>query len=276
MERVSKKAIATSRPFKFRIGRYETDYTIHLDLVAHHSPLLAAGASGDFICLAVDEIVFNSFWQFVYTGDYDTPEPLPSTRRTSGRGEQKSDDADKPAEKEPKAEAEAVEAVKEETDEAEVSAVEQGKRGSVQKSLLWDHFRRSWECPREVIDIDKSLKDQTNRLVHHAKVFTLADDYEFKRLAEISRGKLYDDLIDLERKGGDFENVVELVRYTFEEPVPDQLTNMVIDFSACVVERLWKFEEFQELLEKHGILSKALVGKLLDRLAESPSRLCYD
>ncbi|KAF5973806.1 hypothetical protein FBULB1_8091 [Fusarium bulbicola] len=54
----------------------------------------------------VDEIVFNSFWQFVYTGDYDTPEPLPTTQKDFGQGDQKSHTGDKPIEKEPKTELE--------------------------------------------------------------------------------------------------------------------------------------------------------------------------
>ncbi|EXL90100.1 hypothetical protein NOF04DRAFT_3417 [Fusarium oxysporum II5] len=343
MERVSKKAVATSKPFRFLIGPHQTEYTIHSALVAHQSPALAAMVNGKSQesreCSVkwddVDEIVFNSFWQFVYTGDYDTPEPLRPTQRTSGRGDHKSGTADEPPEPEPEpepepaarpavgeaellaaipvfaesvfsdlpqvsaaeseAQAQAQAQAEEEstygTESTEMSptfytyfwrspagsrpssALEQENQGSVQKSFLWGSFLRSWESPHEVIDIDKSLKDQTNRFVHHAKVFTLADRYGVKRLAEISRGKLYHDLIDLERKGMDSKNVVELVRYAFEELVPDQLRDLVVDFSACVVERIWGDKKFQKLLEKHGILSKALIKQLLLRLAEPPSRL---
>lgn len=74
--------------------------------------------------------------------------------------------------------------------------------------------------------------------MHHAKVFTLADRYGVKRLAEVSQKKLYDEFRDLRTNGGDFINVVELVRYTFEDLVPDQLRDMVVEFSTCVVERL--------------------------------------
>ncbi|KAF4494405.1 btb poz fold [Fusarium agapanthi] len=304
MERVSKKAIpsvATSKPFRFLIGPLQTEYTIHSALVAHQSPTLAAMVNGEFResreCSVkwddVEEIVFNSFWQFVYTGDYDTPEPLPPTRKTSGWGDQKLDTADKSTKNEPTEEAEEPEPEPEaieafmiaeaeaaaEAEEAELVAVEaeiEAAKAESRSGLLWDEFSRSWGTPREAVDIDISLKDQANYLVHHAKVFTLADRYGVKRLAEISRGKLYDALTDLHRKGMDYNNMEELVRYTSEELVPDQLRYMVVDFSACVVENLWKIKKFHELLEKDSILSKALIGGLLHRLAERPSRLRYN
>lgn len=302
--------VATSQPFRFLIGPFQTEYTIHSALVAHHSPAIAAMVNGKFRESQessvkwddVDEIVFNSFWQFVYTGDYDAPEPLSTTQKDSGQGDQKSDTAGDPMEKEPTAEVEieaeteaeaaaaaaaaAADAAWEALIEAEVqeaaelsiadAETDQAKKGSDQKSILWDEFLCFWGTPPEAVDIDISLKDQANHLVHHAKVFTLADRYGVKRLTEISCGKLYDGLTDLYRKRGDYNNMEELVRYTSEELVPDQLKNMVIDFSACVVENLWEIKRFHELLEKNSILSKALIGGLLRRLAERPSRLCYN
>ncbi|PNP61173.1 hypothetical protein FNYG_14090 [Fusarium nygamai] len=197
MERVSKKAVATSKPFRFLIGPLQTEYTIHSALVAHHSPALAAMVNGKFRESQegsvkwddVDEIVFNSFWQFVYTGDYDTPEPLPTTQKDSGQGDQKSDTADKPMEKEPTAEEEVEVEVEVEVEaeaeaaaaaawealiEAEVPAAaelsiadaetDQEKKGSDQKSILWDEFLCFWGTPPEAVDIDISLKDQANHL----------------------------------------------------------------------------------------------------------------
>ncbi|KAF5539775.1 btb poz fold [Fusarium napiforme] len=291
MQLISIASVATSKPFKFLIGPLQTEYTIHSALVAHHSPALDAMVNGKFQESRessvkwddVDEVVFNSFWQFVYTGDYDTPEPLPTTQKDSGQGDQKSDTVDEPIEEEfiPEAEEEAIQAFL----EAEAAAAElpiadeetdQGKRGNDQKSVLWEEFRCCWGTPREAIDIDISLKDQANHLVHHAKVFTLADRYGVNRLTDISRGKLYDGLTDLYKKGGNYDNMEELVRYTSEELVPDQLKNMVVAFSACVAENLWKIERFHELLEHDSVLSKTLIGGLLRRLAERPSRLRYN
>ncbi|EXM16532.1 hypothetical protein FOTG_15179 [Fusarium oxysporum f. sp. vasinfectum 25433] len=261
-------------------------------LVAHQSPALAAMVneksqeSREYSVKwdDVDEMVFNSFWQFVYTGDYDTPEPLRPTRKTSGREDHKSGTAHEPAEVEAEAEAGPaaipevgieellsafpdwpnVSATETESEsESEPEAQAQAQAQAVQKSLLWDSFLRRRESPHEVIDIiDKPQKGQANPFVHHARVFTLANRYGVKRLAEVSHGKLHHDLVDLERQDMDSKNVVELVRYAFEELVPDQLRDLVVHFSACVVERIWGDKIFQELLEKHGILSEALIRRL--------------
>ena len=63
------------------MGPQAQEFTIHSTLVAHQSPALSAlidrgfKESNDF-CVEWDDIketVFLSFWQFTYTGDYDTP-----------------------------------------------------------------------------------------------------------------------------------------------------------------------------------------------------------
>ncbi|CCT76235.1 uncharacterized protein FFUJ_14131 [Fusarium fujikuroi IMI 58289] len=173
MERIAKKAInkvATSKPFRLLVGPLQTEYTIHSALVAHQSPALAAMVNGKFQesqerCVKwddVDEIVFNSFWQFVYTGDYDTPEPLPPAQRTSGMEDHKSDTSDKPAEAEAVTDPEEPEPEEQEPQDPEVefgsgseyteiswpyiswvpralspiSAIRQEKKTSVRKSLI--------------------------------------------------------------------------------------------------------------------------------------------
>ncbi|KAH7207871.1 uncharacterized protein BKA55DRAFT_529836 [Fusarium redolens] len=249
-------SVATSKPFKFLVGADKTEYTIHSALVAHQSTVLSALVNGSFResseCSVtwddVDEVVFNSFWQFVYTGDYDTPEPLPPTEEAPKPLGFASVDAPPPS---------------------AIKIKKKKKRGSSRRISLWLDFVSSWDYPPEPFDVDVALKDHANPLMHHAKVYTLADRYAITRLTGLSRLNLHQELIDLAGKGEDYNNVVELVRYTFEELVPDQLRDLVVHFSACVVEHLWKIEEFQELLGEYGILSKALVGTMLLRLDEN-------
>ncbi|RGP81429.1 btb poz fold [Fusarium longipes] len=302
MERISKKAVATSKPFKFLIGTDKTEYTIHSALVAQLSPVLSALVNGSFRESSessvtwddIDEITFNSFWQFVYTGIYDTPEPLPPTEEAPSNEVLKADIPEDPEPEisesqdpateprtEPEAEPEAEPAEQgPETylcfvpvDATPSSAMKKEKRGGARRTSLWLDFLYSWDDPPEPFDVDVTLKDHANALVHHAKVYTLADRYAITRLTDLSRLNLYQELKDLARNGHGYNNVVELVRYTFEELVPDELRNMVVHFSACVVEHLWKINEFQELVGKYGILSKALVGTMLLRLDENEACL---
>ncbi|KAH7199100.1 uncharacterized protein B0J16DRAFT_393237, partial [Fusarium flagelliforme] len=96
--------------------------------------------------------------------------------------------------------------------------------------------------------------------------YTLADRYAVTRLIEISRTKLHQSLTDLPISKEANSDAVELVRYAFEELVPDRLRDLVVHYIACVVEHLWKIKEFQELVGNHGSLSKALIGTMLLRL----------
>ncbi|KAF9779400.1 hypothetical protein IL306_001772 [Fusarium sp. DS 682] len=285
MEHVSKKAVATSKPFKFLIGPNQTEYTIHSALVAHQSAVLSALVNGSFResseCSVkwddVDEIVFSSFWQFVYTGDYDTPVPLPPTEGTPSEEEPKSDIPDEPApgtpEAVPVAEPEAVPEAEVEAEALPSPAIKKKKKKGgapgIPRISLWFDFLTAWGHYPETFDVDVALKDHANPLVHHAKVYTLADRYAITRLTGLSRTKLHQGLIQLAGQGKAYNEVVELVRYTFEELVPDQLRDLVVHYSACVVEHLWKIEEFQELVGKYGVLSKALVGTMLLRFDES-------
>ncbi|KAM0307990.1 hypothetical protein ACHAPM_000725 [Fusarium culmorum] len=315
MDRVSKKSIATSKPFKFLIGPDQTEYTIHSALVAHQSSVLSAMVNGSFresseYCVKwgdIDEIVFNNFWQFVYTGDYDNPEPLMPKEVTLEEEEPKPNDCqqppavpilDEPAEDEPidlaelevaameaaAMEAAAMEQAIADAEElpAEPESVEEAapddipspsakkemktKTAVVRKTSLWIDFLFSWDCPSEPLDFDDTLRDFANPLVHHAKVYTLADRYAVGRLMEISRKKLHRSLTDHPVSKEANGDVVELVRYAFEELVPDRLRDLVVHYIACVVEHLWKVEEFQELVGTHGSLSKALVGTMLLRI----------
>ncbi|KAH7169744.1 uncharacterized protein B0J16DRAFT_419312 [Fusarium flagelliforme] len=295
MERVSKKAIATSKPFTFLIGADQTEYTIHSALVAHQSPVLSAMVNGLFRESLeysvkwddIEEIVFNSFWQFVYTGDYDNPEPFPPTAVTLKEEEPKPDDSDQPPAVptlDESAEDAPIEEVLAEADEpaAEPDAVPEAppddisfppaakekktETAAARKISLWIDFLFSWDYPRQPFDFDVTLRDCANPLVHHAKVYTLADRYAVTRLIEISCTKLHQSLTVLPISKEANNDVVELVRYAFEELVPDRLRDIVVHYITCVVEHMWKIEEFQELVGNHGSLSKALIGTMLLRL----------
>ncbi|KAF4944152.1 hypothetical protein FSARC_14746 [Fusarium sarcochroum] len=279
MERVCKKAIATSKPFTFLIGPDQIEYTIHSALVAHHSSVLSAMVNGLFRESSeysvkwddIDEIVFNSFWQFVYTGGYDNPEPLPPTVVTLEKEEPKPDDFEQTHAvsvlDEPAAEPDSIpEAPPDDISSPPAAEETKTETAAARKTSLWIDFLFSWDHPSEPVEFDVRLRDCANPLVHHAKVYTLADRYAVTRLMEISHTKLHQSLTVLPISKEASSDVVELVRYAFEELVPDRLRDLVVHYIACVVEHLWNIEEFKELVEKHGSLSRALIGTMLLRL----------
>jgi hypothetical protein len=296
--------IGTSKPFRFLIGADQTEYTIHSALVAHQSPVLSALVHGSFRESSehsvkwedVDEVVFNSFWQFTYTGDYDTPAPLPPTKPALSEEAPKLDNSVEPTAAhsfdESAEEATEEAPIEEESAEAFEPAVDQdayaisespyhstfttpapkakknkGKQSSeTLKPQLWIDFLFNWDYRKEPVNFDVTVRDLANPLVHHAKVYTLADRYAVTRLMKASRIKLHRSLTGLPISEEANHDVVELVCYAFEELVPDELRDLVVHYVACFVENLWKIEAFQKLVEKHGNLSKALIGSMLLRM----------
>ncbi|KAF4963042.1 hypothetical protein FSARC_8915 [Fusarium sarcochroum] len=287
MNRVSKKTIATSKPFTFIVGPDQTEYTIHSKLVQHQSPALAALVNGGFkesseFCVKwddVDEMTFNSFWQFVYTDDYDTPVSIPASSEVGSeeKRDMPDDDADagkKTPEEDPSIPSlvetlkQVLKTLDEPSEKPEGGKMEKkSEKNTAREILLWHVFFASWSFTWDDLEVNHALLERSNSLVHHARVFILADRYGVKRLMGISLSKLHDELateVVLSEK--DMERVVELIRFTFEKPVPEKLRELVIRYTVCVVEELWQHEEFQELVEDNGALSKALVGIMLLRL----------
>ena len=71
-----------SNTFKFVIGEEKEEFNLHKSLVSHHLKPLDRLMNGDLLeakqgCAFLDEDVgtFSRFSQFLYTADYETPEP---------------------------------------------------------------------------------------------------------------------------------------------------------------------------------------------------------
>ncbi|KAJ4251523.1 hypothetical protein NW762_011510 [Fusarium torreyae] len=262
MNRVSKKTIAASKPFMFIVGPDQTEYTIHSALVQHQSPALAALVNSGFKESTelsvkwddVDETTFSSFWQFVYADDYDTP--LSDTADPDSDPAEDTDISCDDADSDRK-----VWRMK------QMAEMRKWKWKGISKYELFSlEFERAWNFRKDDLKVDDALRERSNSLVHHARVFVLADRYGIERLMDLSLGKLHDELrvVDLTEKNT--KSVLELLRYAFYNPVSEALRKMVTCYAVCVVEQLWEEEEFQDLVEDNGALSKALVGTLLRRL----------
>ncbi|KAM0541904.1 hypothetical protein ACHAPJ_013050 [Fusarium lateritium] len=263
MNRVSKKTIAASKPFTFIVGPYQTEYTIHSALVQHQSPALAALVNGGFKESAelsvkwddVDETTFSSFWQFVYTDDYDTP--VSGTENSDNGTAEDTDISEYDADTGRKA-----------SREERLAEMREPKcLGLSKHQLLWHEFEMAWNFQDCDLSVDDALRELANPFVHHARVFVLADRYGIERLMALSLGKLSYELGDMDylTESG-IKIILELIRFAFYRPVPEELRKLVICYAGCVVEQLWEDKEFQGLVEDNGALSRALVGTMLRRL----------
>lgn len=195
--------VATSNLFRFLIGPDKQEFTIHSALVAHQSPVLKALVYGRFKeamdCSVewdeIDERTFVSFWQYVYTGEYDTPEPLPTitsnTVASSNHDHMKADEFDaQPVENTSSEEVEPVPAPAPEPEpeilpmepppmpEPEIMLMEAApameddrthpqkhkRKKRAKRGMLWDDFQESWRLDLSVcVTRVTSDREETNR-----------------------------------------------------------------------------------------------------------------
>ncbi|KND89567.1 hypothetical protein TOPH_05669 [Tolypocladium ophioglossoides CBS 100239] len=262
-------SIIGSNPFRFLVGLHKREFTIHSALVAHQSRALDALVNGGMreahdgcaIWEQVDEKTFTRFGQYMYTGDYDAADPVASsastTKDTSSNGTDGLQDRD--------------------IDEwfvppDEYSVVWKTKKPSYssRRRRLWNEFENAQDygparCPRPRKNTDPRASYR-EVFLSHARLYVFADCYGISQLAQLSFLKLRGTLVAFELFDERTGDVVELLRYCYMDPVPEKLRELVVHFVACHVEKLWKNEEFQGLVEAYGELSRALVGKLLARL----------
>ncbi|KND86468.1 hypothetical protein TOPH_08906 [Tolypocladium ophioglossoides CBS 100239] len=132
--------------------------------------------------------------------------------------------------------------------------------------MLWNDFQGSWR-----VDLSGHAKEKAQEepqahadiFVHHAKVYVLGDRYRITALMEVSFDKLHRALVDYTVSESRLNDIVALLRYCYTELSPDRLKRFVVHYAACKVKKLWKSVEFQQLLEEHGSMSRALVELLL-------------
>lgn len=263
-------SIATSKLFRFLVGPEKEEFTIHSALVAHQSPELDTLVYGKFKESAdgavdwddIDETTFISFWQYVYTGDYDTPEAVLVIPPN--------DDLKEPAFGEPPAPEPMYPPPPEPEPDIWGSFIQSKKKGKGQNPL-WRDFVISWQVDLFIGEgkAERNVKgpqDYGVIFVHHARVYVLGDRYGITRLMDVSLNKLHGALVEFAADDNELGHIVALLKFCFTELAPERLKQLVVHYSACHVEGLWKTEGFQDLVEDCGEFSKALIGSMLVRL----------
>lgn len=257
----------------------------------------------------VNEQTFVSFWQFVYSGDYETPEQLlppesgPTASHTKAdRFDAQSGVCSRPEQSEPE--------VLEPDQEGLIQPFEveswgfiassnkcckkckcckkkkphqwyedtvvkeeipyTGIKRRTNKEMLWDDFVRSWRMDLSVFTkkdtFDTGGGPGVDTLIHHGRVYVLADRYGIGRLMDVSLQKLHQALVKSKVPETNLNDIVAMVRFCYAELVPERLRRLVVHYISCNLETLWKIKEFQELVEDYGNLARALVGSMLLRL----------
>ncbi|UKZ68451.1 uncharacterized protein TrAtP1_009486 [Trichoderma atroviride] len=264
MASIPYKDITSSPPFNFVVGPDEKEHTIHSALVASQSAALNALIKGGMkesierrvVWKDVDEEAFIRFSQYVYTGDYDGATPskreavgIASTQMTSTYP---SNDSSK-------------------------KARGFGVAGHVtlnRKRLLWDKFQALYPLLSPAaapISEPSSHYDYTGVFLGHAQMYVFADYHGIEPLQVLALGKLRQILTSFTVRVESYNDITQLVRYTFEHTVDkkeqgDRLRSLVCLYAACRVEDLWKDAEFRDIASTSPDLSVQLITAMLDRL----------
>jgi len=108
----------------------------------------------------------------------------------------------------------------------------------------------------------------THIMLCHARLYVFVDCYGVVALMRLARYKLGQTLVRFTLHDERVEDVVKLIEYCFANPTPDDLRSLVSMYAACKVEQLHRSTNFRLLLAAHSELSAALVGALVERLAD--------
>lgn len=264
--------ILTSKPFQFFVGPDRTEFTLHSAVVASQSRALNALVNGSMKEAAerattwenVDEQTFIRFGQYVYTGDYEgeaplRPEPVLKEGETLKEEEApaKNDDWD------------SLFTSKKDKKKKAIFGAQLVERLTTKREEACYKFEneRLYNCG--VAGIHFSGKNRDCRVEYgqvflsHARLHMLAEYYGMEQLAQLTLHKLHRILCNFELHIERVQDVVDLLRFCFEEDERAKLRELVAMYAVCQFEKLWADVEFRRLLTEHTKLSMAVLGLMV-------------
>lgn len=258
--------------------------TIHTTLVAEQSSTLRALVSGDMIEAKsgtavwedVEEETFAQFAQFVYTGDYP-----PSCRLIETSSE------DSPIEQ-PKAEPlqdvsalsfadepeEPMELLYEVTKED--SNPNKTKKKTSRQPISRNRFQNlTYEVPSlsklteecKICTNQSSADDYTPVFLGHARLYVLAEKWGIEPLKSLVLHKLHATLLEYTPYEARYGDVVELIRYTYENTPCRKsmsgLRELVTKYVAHEIRQIAESEPCLSLVEDNGSFARDLLSTIL-------------
>lgn len=213
----------------------------------------------------MDEDTFICFWQYTHTGRYTAASPVVGLKSES-------ETTCEPPPPSPPSPAHAglfgpAAAKKDETPPKKLTkrAIQWNEFKNQRASANFGAFRStSFFGPR--VRSNYVHEDYTNNLLLHARIYVFAECYGITGLMDLSLNELHGTLVRFTLYKERINDVVALIRYCYENLVPEPLREVVALYTACKLEKLWLSEEFHALVEAYGELSKTLFGLIVNVL----------
>lgn len=212
----------------------------------------------------MDEDTFISFWQYTYTGRYTAASPV---IRQKSESEATSEPSPPPRPPPPAQPLFGTTAAKQ----------DETPKFLTKREIQWNEFKKlrpsatfgAFRLAGFFSAGERSNyahEDYTNNFLLHARVYVFAECYCIAGLMDLSLNELHGTLVRFSLYKERVNDVVALIRYCYENLVPEPLREVVTLYTACKLEKLWLSEEFHTLVETHGDLSKDLFGLIVNVL----------
>ncbi|RCI08800.1 hypothetical protein L249_4657 [Ophiocordyceps polyrhachis-furcata BCC 54312] len=258
--------------FTFAVGPNEREFVVHADLFAKQSPVLSSLMNGSFreaedakaFWCDTDEETFIRFCQYTYTGDYDeAPVTIDDVNYADQNVAADHDEPDvgnrcnvvQPLVRAPEAVSRPGEYPMS-NNLWQAFCFLRGLDFINDFPLVPDRFFSSYK-PR----VNKGrAENYTDVFLAHARLYIFSDRYGLERLAQIALLKLHKILIKFrlfKERAGDLVPLVELV---YCNPVPQVIRHLVGLYAACKIRKLWRSDDFRELVGGCSELSMSLLG----------------
>ncbi|CZR51231.1 uncharacterized protein PAC_01106 [Phialocephala subalpina] len=278
---LTRARILLSRPFKFVIGTDEIPITVYEAAIAAQSPALASlvqggmteSLSAEVKWEDVDKGTFLRFVEFIYSGDYSTPQSLPvqSNQRLSqslrtGIITEEIMPAEPFLQK-------AVD-VSTDWDTWAESRPKKGKKGDRTRSFpaipaLESFNSLSYPVPKTQSIFANTCehaigdgKGENSVFLIHASLYVLADKWGVDSLKQLTLSKLHRALAAFHLDISNVQNLVELVRYAYLdeqtlelEHGTDQLRGLICHYIAANARVTAECAAFTDLLKEEGALA---------------------
>lgn len=250
------------------MGPNEREFTIYSALFAHQSPVFEKMVHGKFSesvekCVqwkSVDEETFICFWQYTHTGRYTAAPPVIGIKSES---EATCEPPTPPSPPSPVFGLFGTSAAKKDENPPEnftKREIQWKEFKSQRPSANFGAFRPTGFFSRS----NHAHEDYTNNFLLHARVYVFADCYGIAGLMDLSLNELHGTLVRFTLHTERVNDVVALIRYCYENTVPEPLREVVTLYAACKLQKLWLSEEFHALVETYGELSKNLFGLIVN------------
>lgn len=290
---------ASSAVYRILVGPERAEFFVHSALLTRSSPVLRVMLESGLKEAAtlgiewddVDVRTFVGFWQFLYTGSYDTPiiiapkEPEKLSDAASSSTSKEPQDSALPEptnEKEEWYRSKVLSKKKKKALKRRDAAADNGvyngahaynsyRRGQEVepplKTQLWSDFQ---ELSFADIPPEHSkpfgVEKYADLFTFHARIFILAEKYNVAPLMKLSLSRLHQSLVSFNIDTHGPSGVVDLLRFCYEEPKPADLRELVVLYAACKAKELWACEGFGDLMEESGEFSRAIMESIMQRI----------